>query len=176
MTEQEIVNILKENKNKGVADLFLPGEVSDWIAENLNNSNLLYLDSMGNWAYSKDADFDDYDNVVFALPDMFDLPPKIQSGWVEFDINERGQFLVIFTQNLRYYFNWFEWWRLLEKSIDYNYGFTAFGGWQYPNSQYWFTTPEFRVGEIGYVSAWDSTKQEPKPAIPIKIRFWRESR
>ena len=137
MKEQEIVNILKENKKKGVAYMFLPEEVWNWISENFYNPNLLYLDSMGKWQYSKDADFDDYDNVVFTLPDMFDLPPKPQTGeWVEFEINEKGQFLVIFTQGLRYYFNWFQWWRLLEKSIDYNYGFTAFGGWQYESNGY----------------------------------------
>ena len=74
MTEQEIINILKENKTKGIAYLFLSEEVWDWIRENFDKSNLLYLDSMGNWQYFKDADFDDYDNVVFALPDMYELP------------------------------------------------------------------------------------------------------
>ena len=73
MTKQEIVNILKENKIKGIAFYFLSEDIQDWIHDNFNNPNLLYLDHMGDWQYFKYADFDDYDNVVFALPDMYAL-------------------------------------------------------------------------------------------------------
>lgn len=177
MTEQEIVKILKENKIKGIAYFFLPEETWNWIQENFNNPNLIYLAPNGDWLYFKDADFDDYDNIVFALPDMFNLPPKPQSGWEEFEINQRGQFLVLFTQDLRYYFNWFEWWRLLDKSIDYNYGFTAFGGWQYDDSKRWYLAPAVKLQDG---KMWNSyiieEKGEATPAIPKKIRFWRETR
>lgn len=172
MTEQEIVNILKENKKKGVADLFLPGEVSDWIAENLNNSNLLYLDSMGNWRYFKDADFDDYDNVVFALPDMFALPPKTQTGWVEFDIDQKGNFHC-FMDNDMYYFFWANWNVFLTKA--YSFGYTAFGGWQYESNGYWLTESQV-IGKEGLLTTLTDYNEDCKPAIPIKIRFWRESR
>lgn len=73
MTDQEIINILKENKTKGIAYLFLPQEVWDWIGENFNNPNLLYLAPNGKWEFFHETDFDDYDNIVFALPDMYAL-------------------------------------------------------------------------------------------------------
>lgn len=172
MTEQEIVNILKENKYKGVAFLFLPGEVSNWITDNLNNSNLLYLDSMGDWQYFKDADFDDYDNVVFALPEMYELPvAKVKGEWVEFEIDQKGNFHC-FKDNDMHYFFWANWNIFLKAFSD---EYTSFGGWQYENiSDSWNTFPLIRCGEKA--SCGVSFSNDDKPMIPKKIRFWREAK
>ena len=175
MTEQEIINILKENKNKGVADLFLPGEVSDWIAENFNNPNLLYLDSMGNWQYFKDTDFDDYDNVVFALPDMFDLPPKTQTGWVEFEILKDSRFRYFAADNSVNCYLWHEWSRFLAESLEERWDFTTFGGWQYEDSDSWLMTPQMFLDDH-YVNIVFKDEDRVKPAVPVKIRFWRENK
>ena len=74
MTEQEIIECLKGNKTKGVAYLFLPEEVRDWVHDKLFDKILLVLDSMGNFILFEDVEeglinTDDYDNIVFALPD-----------------------------------------------------------------------------------------------------------
>lgn len=73
MTEQEIINVLKENKTKGVAYLFLPEDVWDWIGENFNNPKLMYLAPNGQWRLFSETDFDDCDNVAFALPDDYQI-------------------------------------------------------------------------------------------------------
>lgn len=39
MTEQEIINILKENKARGIAFMFLLEDVWNWIEENFNDPN-----------------------------------------------------------------------------------------------------------------------------------------
>ena len=78
MTEQEIINILKENKTKGVAYLFMPEEVSEWVWKHLTEPRLLYLNPRGDWEEFNARCTDDYEyeNVVFALPDDY----KVKEG------------------------------------------------------------------------------------------------
>lgn len=73
MTEQEIINILKENKTKGVAYLFMPEEVSEWVWKHLAEPKLLYLNPRGDWKEFNARYLDDYsyENVIFALPDDY---------------------------------------------------------------------------------------------------------
>lgn len=168
MTEQEIINYLKENKSKGIAFAFMPEEVQKWAKEN-SRELCCYdqtLDSI-EFRWLRTGAYKQIDqNGLYALPDEFE--EKQQSGWVEFEINEKGQFIV--NSRTRYYFNWFEWWRLLEKSMDYNYCFTAFGGWQYKNDNRWVMSPKLRYGENYDDSGYDNVCM---PVIPTKIRFWK---
>lgn len=168
MTEQEIINVLKENKKKGVAYLFLPLDVKDWISDNFNNSDLVYLDSMGDWELYKDADFDDYDNIVFALPDDYKEEPK--GEWVEFDIDEKGNFHCFIDNDMHYFF-WANWNVFLTEADSS--GYTAFGGWQYKDSKNWYQYP-ILLKDNGQVMLGSDDSDDVKPAIPIKIRFWRE--
>lgn len=83
MTEQEIVNCLKENKKKGIAFCFMPEDVWDWVREQLDEPKLLYLNTSGDWKSVEDVDFDDFDNFVFALCGDYELPQKPSGEWVE---------------------------------------------------------------------------------------------
>ena len=176
MTEQEIINYLKENKSKGIAFAFMPEEVQKWAKEN-SRELCCYNQPIESTEYEwmRDGSYKQINqDGLYALPDEFE--EKKPSGWVEFEINERGQFIV--NLKTRYYLNWFEWWRLLEKSMDYNYCFTAFGGWQYKDSFIWTTEPQVQVGRGNNYSSCYCEKEQGedytvKPAIPVKIRFWK---
>ena len=179
MTAEEVVQFLKMNKNTGIAFMCLSENIQDWIRDNFNNSNLLYLDLMGNWQYFEDADFDDYDNVVFALPDTFDLPPKPQTGWVEFEIDSNGEFAVdIDGDNKPIHYQWYEWGIILthSKNSYSNTKYTAFGGWKYEGYNGWFNSPQFLIDGRHRSTELADEEQKAKPAIPIKIRFWREEK
>lgn len=176
MTENEIINILKENKARGVAYMFLLEDVWDWIEENFKDPKLMYLAPDGKWeSFSKTGsnEYDDYNNVIFALPD--DYKKESKGEWVEFEIDKNGQFIVEFCKgSLDYCYDWFNWWKLLEKSKEYDYGFTAFGGWQYQNCKAWFMQPMLFQEDHYITNEFENEPFKTEPAIPIKIRFWRK--
>lgn len=175
MTEQEIVNVLKENKEKGVAYLFLPEEVKDWVSEHFAEPKLLYLNPLGNWEKFDVCSFDDYDNIVFALPADYQVKQESKGGWVEFVIDNGLFYYKTLDKNVmevcgRKYF-WFQWQEFLYYGKDE--GFTTFGGWQYKssNNDFWFTQPmTIRSDDGDLISGY---KDDDKPAIPSKIRFWK---
>ena len=107
------------------------------------------------------TDFDDYDNVVFALSDDYELPEEIKGEWISFDIDSKGEF-HIGTDSYR----WFEWQRAM---LDHNS--KAFGGWQYSNSDCWYSYPLIKCDVTGNCGI--SYSKDDIPAIPVKIRFWR---
>ena len=173
MTEKEVVDFLRNNRTKGVAFLFLPEDVHDWIHEHFDDPNLFYLDSMGKWQYFKDTNFNNYDNVVFALPDTF-YPQKPKGGWEEFEIDQRGNFHCFKDDDMHYFF-WANWGIFLKAFSD---EYTAFGGWQYPNCGAWYMNPKMLLSDAIDTHYADVLFQgEPAkcmPATPCKIRFWRE--
>lgn len=88
-----------------------------------------------------------------------------------------GSFTVVFS-SLSYCYDWFNWWKLLEKSKEYEYGFTTFGGWQYDDGskvcKTWHMQPMvFSEVENKLVNLY-VMQEKVKPVIPIKIRFWRK--
>ena len=110
MTEQEIIECLKGNKTKGVAYLFLPEEVRDWVHDKLFDKILLVLDSMGNFILFEDVEeglinTDDYDNIVFALPDYYEVKQEPSGEWVECEINKNNDCFFING----HYYRWSEW-------------------------------------------------------------------
>lgn len=170
MTEQEIVNVLKENKNKGIAYLFLPEDVREWISEDFNNPKLMYLAPNGKWEFFHETDFDDCDNVVFTLPKYYRVKQESSGEWVEFEIDQKGNFHCFIDGDIHYFF-WANWNVFLTKA-DFS-EFTAFGGWQYEDDGTWFTTPQMFAQEC-FATLVDYD-EICKPAIPTKIRFWREA-
>lgn len=169
MTEQEIIEVLKENKKKGVAYLFLHEDVRDWILENFRDPKLMYLVPDGKWESFSETGFDDFDNVVFALPEYYQ--EESNGEWVEFEIESYKDKAYRFSADNRV-FNWFDWQYFLQYSLECNLGFTAFGGWQYNGSD-WNTYPLIQCGEKA--SSGVSFSIDDKPMIPKKIRFWREN-
>ena len=171
MTEQEIINTLKENKTKGIAYLFLPEDVWEWIGTNFNDPRLIYLAPTGRWEKFSKTDFDDYDNIVFALPEYYKIKQESIGEWTEFEIDQKGNFHCFIDGDMHYFF-WANWNVFLTEADSS--GYTAFGGWQYEDDGTWFTTPQMFAQEC-FATLVDCD-EICKPAIPIKIRFWRESR
>lgn len=178
MTENEIIQILKDNKEKGIAFGFLPDEVIQFTLK--HKENLKFHDSEGFWIDTECQHKEGYEisiHEIVCLPEDFELKNKSEDEWIEFDIDKNGQFTVEFCKgSLDYCYDWFNWWKLLEKSKEYDYGFTAFGGWQYKNCKAWFMqTMLFQ--EDHYISCeFGNETCKIEPAIPIKIRFWRISK
>lgn len=92
-----------------------------------------------------------------------------ESGWVEFDINENGTFSI---SPEHHNFKWYCWQAVLTVCKD----LTAFGGWMYKDNGAWITTPMFQTRDDcdvpHYVNSFYT--DAAGPAIPVKIRFWRE--
>lgn len=192
MTEKEIVEYLKENRTKGVAFGFMPEEVQKWAIKNLNDIEL----------YKADDTFDDdfelvdinggdlttirsekgylsvFSNIVLTLRPDFEPEEKSQGGWVEFDITDKGLFFLEYTDrggsNVSHRFYWHQWSQFLEYCDIDELKYTVFGGWQYKDCDAWFLTPQ--IAMQGHFYNLCTKDDEPKPAIPTKIRFWREAR
>ena len=90
MTEQEVIDFLKNNKTKGIAYLFLPKEVKDWVDNNFNCISLLALQRDGEWDLVFNHDYDSYSNIVFALPDDYETK-KENKGECEEESEEESE-------------------------------------------------------------------------------------
>ena len=166
MTEQEIIKYLKENKNEGRILSFMPEEVQKWCEE--HKKELLVWQSE-RW-YKFDADDICTDDAV-TLPDDY----EINGEWDEYDIKD-GQF---YEETRGLFYTWHEW----SKCMSDNPRFTAFGGWQYADSNTWFMTPKLKIIIANSISYKDSdavgnycttpSEVRCRPAIPVRIRFWK---
>lgn len=175
MTEQEIISVLKENKTKGIAYLFLPEDVWEWIGENFCDPKLMYLAPNGKWESFSETDFDDFDNIVFALPEYYEAKKESKGEWVEFEILQDSRFRYFAADNSVNCYLWHEWSRFLTESFQEKWGFTTFGGWLCENDNRWYMAPAIKLKTDNYYwNSYTAEKEEVKPAIPVKIRFWRE--
>ena len=183
MTEQEIIDYLKQNRTKGVAFGFMPKEVRDWCCNRPNYCNDFLQYKNGAWrdeyCFVNPKDIKEMASeeiIILALPYSFQIQQKQQKkkgSWKEFEIEPYKDKAYRFSADNRA-FNWFDWQYFLQYSLDCNLGFTAFGGWQYKDCDTWFLTPQITMQSHYYNLC--TKDDEPKPAIPIKIRFWRESK
>lgn len=179
MTEQEIIEYLKENKNKGVAFGFMPEEVQIW-AKNNSRELCVYCQPIESTEYEwmrSGSEKQWYLDHLYALPEDFKLKEKLEeSGWVEFEIDPTSKDFLVDVEkencnDCNEYYYWFEVERFLRDSVDNDRKYTTFGGWQYKDNKGWFTTPQVEI-DNGYIS--NNYCLEAKPAIPVKIRFWKE--
>lgn len=173
MTEQEIIEYLKENKNEGKILSFMPEEVRKWCE--INKKELLVWQS-NSW-YKFDADNICTDDAV-TLPDDYKVKEESKGEWVEFNVNSKGEITVnIDDDNEPTVFYWNEWGVVLNYSRNSRNKakYVAFGGWQYEDSKRWYLAPAVKLqdGEM-----WNSyvieESGEATPVIPVKIRFWKE--
>lgn len=100
----------------------------------------------------------------------------VKGEWVEFDIDENGDFEIrgiANDKNFTVIYNWSQWNKPIRDNASKKFinGCCAFGGWQYKNNKSWFTTPQVEIDD-GCLSY--NYCLEAKPAIPRKIRFWRK--
>lgn len=172
MTEKEIVDYLKENRTKGVAFGFMPKEVRNWCKKNILDINFYNQDE--GWKTILNPQPEILKTDIFSLPEDFKFESKPQSGWFEYEIDKNGNFYSADADDKdgRYY-HWSEWNTCLANNKD---NLIGFGGWQYPNNKGWYMSPLMLIdGEYSSVFWYISEPSECKPAIPSKIRFWREA-
>jgi len=182
MTEQEIVQILKDNKEKGIGYNFLPEEVQKWIYENFYKKILVYFDYQGKWTSIDETnliDTSEYLNHIFSLTEDFELKKEPEGEWIEFDIRNDG--FIIMSKNDTESFLWYEWETFLKYSEANDFHYTAFGGWLYDKSGDWVLSPQVGLiddsGNAPFIlNRYSHTyeKERITPVIPIKIRFWRK--
>ena len=178
MTEEEIIQYLKMNRNIGVIFNFMPDDVKKWCkAHDCNEDSVPFqtfthgnrLEYIKHWNHRVTDLFD----RVICLPEDFKLEEKqeeVKCGWIEFDIID-GSFEIENTnQNVEgkhiEKFAWYDWQGFLSYCEVYRLPYVNFGGWQY-NEQpdMWFMAPQVIK---------DNQEKCIKPLFPIKIRFWRE--
>lgn len=183
MTENEIIESLKENKKKGIGYRFLPEEVQKWIYENFYKKILVYFDYQGEWVSIDETNLintSNYQNHIFSLSEDFELKEKPQGEWVEFKINKIGRFTDYNVDDddhqISFSFGWHQWSEFLECSYEHCFGYTTFGGWQYKNCKAWFMQAMLYQEDHYVTSEFEKEPFKTEPAIPIKIRFWRISK
>lgn len=186
MTEQEIVEYLKGNKTKGVAFGFMPDEVQKWC--NNNKTKLKFFDgyaTLRGWRDYNNPNIDIHFLDILRLPEDFKMEEKTEGRWVEFEIDDDGDFCYTVESekggSYKTYYPWYSWQKFLEETAEDGNTFTAFGGWQYPNSSYWSTYPQVKTGRGDNYSSYYCEKEQGEdypayPAIPVKIRFWTETK
>ncbi len=176
LTEKEIVKYLKENRTKGVGFIFMPREVRIWTTSNISRVDC-YDSSSNKWDNAFHYKF--YYSNIYSLPEDFELEEKPQGEWIDFDIDDEGYFHPIFTgpdgKIVRDKYFFFE--RTDFLSHYHDEGYTAFGGWQYGDDPRWYLAPAVELADGTF---WNSyvinVTGEVKPAIPTRIRFWREAK
>lgn len=175
MTEEEIIQYLKMNKQIGIVFKFMPEEVKEWCRK--YSEKLCWYDAncWSNGGFEKRL----YDDKVYALPEDYEIEKKekSQSGWVEFEVRD-GIFCFLYEVDKQKYsicLDWWQWQDFLKESKENDWNFTAFGGWQYENDSRWYLAPAIQLNDG---KLWNSyvieDYGEAKPVIPVKIRFWKE--
>ena len=98
MTEQEIIQILKDNKERGIGFIFMPEEVRMWITSNLNKL-MYYNGDINKFEKMKErTNCRNYYDLILTIDDS----ESIEGEWVEFEIDEDGFFC--YAKNERHYF------------------------------------------------------------------------
>ena len=177
MNEVEIINYLKCNMSNGIAFRFMPVEVRSWVANHLDDCTILTAE--GVWDKASGFIHGEFDPAAFNVFGLLaSYKPKSEKkesgGWVEFEIKD--YFFEFIDENKdAFCYDWFLWHDFL--SAHRRDGFTAFGGWQYPNSDTWSMSPQVQLGRgaqnyLDYYST--ELEDDARPAVPKKIRFWRE--
>ena len=163
MTEEEIIQYLKMNKQIGIIFKFMPEEVKEWCRKYSEKLCWYDVNCWSNGGFEKRL----YDDKVYALSDDFKLEEKqeeVKSGWIECEINENDCF---FFEDGHYY-HWSEWNTCLTQNHDW---LKAFGGWRYKDSQTWYMHPILWLNDHYTTSGY--TYEGLEPVVPIKIRFWK---
>lgn len=172
MTEEEIIQYLKMNKNIGIVFKFMPEEVKEWCRK---YSKKLYwydmdtlVDCWSNGGFEKRL----YDDKVYTLSEDFKMEENLKGEWVEFKI-ENFYFTVNYTGSMNRYF-WTDYGKMLMESFCCGWGYTTFGGWQYEDSKRWYLAPAVKLHDDLWNSYVIEESGDATPVIPVKIRFWKE--
>ena len=171
MTEEEIIQYLKMNKQIGIVFKFMPEEVKNWSSKHSENLCWYDVNCWSNGGFEKRL----YDDKIYALSEDYNIQPNKNSKWVDFDIDENGCYRILDT-DMR--FHWSEWNKPLwvyGKDENRSWYLTAFGGWQYADSKRWYLAPAVKLKDGDYWNSYVVEESgEATPFIPVKIRFWKE--
>lgn len=86
MTEQEIVNYLKDNKTEGRIFLFMPEEVRKWCRKHYSSLHY-YVYEDGIFETMNNSNGDDIcDNEIIGLPDEYEI--EVPIVFLKFNIEE----------------------------------------------------------------------------------------
>lgn len=179
MTEQEVIQYLRNNRKNGVAYGFMPVDVRRWCDKNRRSLTYFSLVDDNDWPSLEAIGYALHATLILSITEDFELLQESKSNWVEFEIDDDGDFAYLAEsdkdEHCKTYYTWFAWQRFLEDSRVNERGFTAFGGWQYQKSKTWLMSPQVEMYET-YSPCQGSQDDEAKPAIPTKIRFWRKAK
>ena len=180
MNENEIIEYLKQNKEKGIAFNFMPSEVREWCEEHKDESifNVYYSDG---WNIIKSGITCCYAGI-YSLPDDYEQKTEFKPHWEEFDIDKNGFFVEeqVNTHVSPRVYHWWQWTRFLS---DHDAKYNDFGGWVYEDpisedgkkAELLVTSPRILKRGRGLTSCllFSNGKNEAEPAYPAKILFWR---
>ena len=171
MIEQEIVDYLKENWDKGISFGFMPEEVQNWCKT--HRSSLYIYSNYGGWGEVNNlvSKFENTD--IVALHSTYDLLEDPKGHWAEFNIDKKGYF-QLYTDH--HHFLWCRWSDFLDAYRDDERGeFITFGGWYYEGKG-WSMFPLVDLGlDNGKTIPVEryASGEKAEPLVPSKIRFWR---
>ena len=167
MTENEIIEFLKDNMKKGMCYEFFDDKIKDWCCRNFKK--LLILDRNGKWNNISTT----IESILFYANDIIALPEdkEVEGEWVEFEIRDDGYFSSDIGLHL-----WFDWQKFLKFCYNQDIGFIAFGGYQYKNCKAWFMQAMLFQEDRYVTNEFEKEPFKTEPAIPVKIRFWRISK
>jgi hypothetical protein len=143
---------------------------------------LRFHDSEGFWIDTECQHKEGYEisiHEIVCLPEDFELKKEEAEGeWIEFDIDQKGNFYCFIDGDIHYFF-WANWNIFLTEV--YSFGYIAFGGWLYDKIGDWVLSPQVGLiddsGNTPFILnryTYSYEKERIIPIIPIKIRFWRK--
>ena len=178
MNKKEIIEYLKQNKEKGVVFAFMSQDVRDWCMTHRNDPifNIYFSDG---WNIIRSGINCCYSGI-YCLPEDYEIEPEFKAHWEEFDIDKNGFFVEeqVNTHVSPRVYHWWQWTRFLS---DHDAKYNDFGGWVYEMSLFGggktevlATSPHFLDDDeelSSYIRL--NNKDKVKPAYPTKILFWR---
>ena len=183
MTEEEIIQYLKMNRKIGIPLGFMPTEVQEWCNKNSLSLQIVIenrhtWDDYKNWVISKKLEF----TTIVCLSEDYEYhATKLNGEWVDFDINKNGDFEIggiANDKNSTVIYNWSQWNKPIRDNASKNFinGCCGFGGYLYAGCDDWFMTPRIFYNNrlLDHYQKLEIDGKIVKPAIPVKIRFWKE--
>lgn len=165
MIELEIIEYLKQNKEKGIIYDFMPADVREWCMTHQNEQifNIYFSDG---WNPTKTGINCCYAGI-YALPDDYEPESEFKPYYEEFEIDGDG-FFCIKKGSDRIFYAWYNWQKFLDENDKYN----GFGGWLF-GLKLWST--KLLVTDMAKRELFESATKDiaVMPVCPTRIRFWR---
>ncbi|PKP53861.1 MAG: hypothetical protein CVT92_02700 [Bacteroidetes bacterium HGW-Bacteroidetes-1] len=160
MTEKEIIQYWVNNRKEMRVFKHAPLECRLWLKRNPTNALILHQDGYS-WYNPCDVFFD---GLVYTIPE--DILKEKESGFIEFDIDERGMFQHQYQTPRQYKKTY--WFNYLEAAPSIG----IFAGWFF-ESKSGAGWSIFQMGETETGGFTTIANDWVKPLVPKKIRFYK---